>query len=271
MWYQGVARYLLLDADAHTAVLKAEGGEIRGQGNGTALVTVTLSPSPRGTKVQVVTVLSIDGKLAQFAGDALTALSRNRIPEFAENLEFSVLATPKAATAEAVVETHAAEADQQSLRRVAAKEVRRKVCRSRAVSAGDGRWPDPPTDCRARGGAGIADTAPRAVSDRCGVPSHRADRRLLAAPQRAVSQGDWAPVAGLLGRAPKEPLRSPRTVSRIALPGLSRDKTTPSEAVGLVGTTPSSPIIVVSIPLEGSSRFSMVVVEADPSGLQIRS
>jgi hypothetical protein len=114
VWYQGVARYLLLDADAHTAVLKAEGGEIRGQGNGTALVTVTLSPSPRGTKVQVVTVLSIDGKLAQFAGDALTALSRNRIPEFAENLEFSVLATPKAATAEAVVETHAAEADQAS-------------------------------------------------------------------------------------------------------------------------------------------------------------
>ena len=69
MWYEGVARYLLLDADAHKAVLKAEGGEIHGQGNGSALVTASLSPSARGTRVQVVTVLSIDGRLAQFADD----------------------------------------------------------------------------------------------------------------------------------------------------------------------------------------------------------
>ena len=61
--YEGVARYLLLDADAHQAVLKAEGHEIRGQGKGTALVTATLSPSAAGTRVQVVTVLSIDGRL----------------------------------------------------------------------------------------------------------------------------------------------------------------------------------------------------------------
>ena len=43
--YEGVARYLLLDADAHQAVLKAEGHEIHGQGKGTALVTATLFPS----------------------------------------------------------------------------------------------------------------------------------------------------------------------------------------------------------------------------------
>ena len=46
VWYEGVARYLLLDAAAHRAVLKAEGDEIYGQGNGTALVTATLSPRP---------------------------------------------------------------------------------------------------------------------------------------------------------------------------------------------------------------------------------
>ncbi len=97
MWYEGFARYLLLDADAHRAVLKAEGGEIHGQGNGSALVTATLSPSARGTRVQVVTVLSIDGKLAQFADDVLATVSRNLIAEFAENMEFTVLAAPKAA------------------------------------------------------------------------------------------------------------------------------------------------------------------------------
>ena len=62
--YEGVARYLLLDADAHKAVLKAEGHEIHGPGKGTALVTATLSPSADGTSVQVLTLLSIDGKLA---------------------------------------------------------------------------------------------------------------------------------------------------------------------------------------------------------------
>jgi carbon monoxide dehydrogenase subunit G len=94
--YEGVARYLLLDADAHQAVLKAEGHEIRGQGKGTALVTATLFPSAVGTKVQVVTVLSIDGRLSRLANGALATVSRNLIAEFAENLEKTVLAAPEA-------------------------------------------------------------------------------------------------------------------------------------------------------------------------------
>jgi carbon monoxide dehydrogenase subunit G len=109
VWYEGIAGYLLLDADAHKAVLKAEGGEIRGHGKGTALVTATLSPSARGTNVQVVTVLSIDGRLAQFANGVIAAVSRNLMAEFAENLELTVLASPDAATAEPVVETEITE------------------------------------------------------------------------------------------------------------------------------------------------------------------
>jgi hypothetical protein len=109
VWYEGIAGYLLLDADAHKAVLKAEGGEIRGHGKGTALVTATLSPSARGTNVQVVTALSIDGRLAQFANGVIAAVSRNLMAEFAENLELTVLASPDAATAEPVVETEIAE------------------------------------------------------------------------------------------------------------------------------------------------------------------
>lgn len=106
VWYQGAARYLLLDADADRAVLKAEGGEIRGQGNGTALVTASFFPSPRGTRVELVTLLSIDGKLARFAGDTLAVLSRSLIAEFAENLEFSLSAAPQAAAARRVEKVH---------------------------------------------------------------------------------------------------------------------------------------------------------------------
>jgi carbon monoxide dehydrogenase subunit G len=107
--YEGVARFLLLDADAHKAVLKAEGREIRGQAKGTALVTATLSPSAEGTRVQVVTVLSVGGRLAQFAKGVIAAVSRNLIAEFAENLELTVPAAPNATTAEPVVGTETAE------------------------------------------------------------------------------------------------------------------------------------------------------------------
>jgi hypothetical protein len=76
------------------------------------------------------------------------------------------------------------------------------------------------------------------------------------------------PVAGLLERAPQEPLRSPRTISwRCRAEAQQNDI---SEDVGLVGTTRLA-IIVISITLGGSSLCWMVVVQANPSGLQIRS
>jgi carbon monoxide dehydrogenase subunit G len=109
VWYEGIARYLLLDTDAHRAVLKAEGSEIPGQDRGTAVVTASLSPSPRGTNVQVVTVLSIDGRLAQFAKGVMAAVSHNLIAEFAENLKLTVLAAPKVSTTEPVVGTETTE------------------------------------------------------------------------------------------------------------------------------------------------------------------
>ena len=112
--YEGVARFLLLDADAHKAVLKAEGREIRGQAKGTALVTATLSPSAEGTRVQVVTVLSIDGRLAQLADGVMGVMSRNLIAEFAENLAMTVLGAPEAVNAAPAVETDAIESDEVS-------------------------------------------------------------------------------------------------------------------------------------------------------------
>jgi carbon monoxide dehydrogenase subunit G len=105
--YGGSARFELLDADAHKAVLKAEGRELRGHANATALVKAALSPSAKGTRVQIVTDLNIAGKLAQFSGEVLAGVSRKLIAEFVDNLESTVLAVSEATTPEPVVETPA--------------------------------------------------------------------------------------------------------------------------------------------------------------------
>ncbi|MGO9963128.1 MAG: SRPBCC family protein [Acidimicrobiales bacterium] len=109
VWYEGIARFLLLDPDARTAVLKAEGSEIHGQARSTALVTATLSPSTRGTHVQVVTVISVDGRLAQLAKGVIEAVSRNLMAEFAANLELTVLTAPEVSTTAQFVGTEITE------------------------------------------------------------------------------------------------------------------------------------------------------------------
>jgi hypothetical protein len=131
--YEGVARFLLLDADAHKAVLKAEGREIRGQAKGTALVTATLSPSAEGTRVQVVTVLSIDGKLAQLADGVMGVMSRNLITEFAENLAMTARGRQRGAG-----RRDRCHRVRRSPGRGAAREVHRSIHRCGAADARDG-------------------------------------------------------------------------------------------------------------------------------------
>jgi carbon monoxide dehydrogenase subunit G len=92
--YKGAARFEELDAAAHKAVLKAEGRETRGQGNATALITATLAPSTKGTKVVVATDLAITGKVAQFGRGVLADVSGKLLDQFVNNLETTVLASP---------------------------------------------------------------------------------------------------------------------------------------------------------------------------------
>ena len=96
--YRGTARFEELDAKAHKAVLKAEGRETRGQGNATALIKATLSPSTKGTKVEVVTDLAITGKVAQFGRGVLADVSGKLLDQFVHNLETTVLAAPAPAS-----------------------------------------------------------------------------------------------------------------------------------------------------------------------------
>ncbi len=101
--YRGEARVESLDAEAHKLVLKLDAREIRGQGNATALITATLSPSAKGTSIRIDTELSVTGKLAQFDRDQLAEASAKLVAEHARNLEASLSPASEEAPATADV------------------------------------------------------------------------------------------------------------------------------------------------------------------------
>lgn len=89
--YKGAATFLERDPVAHRAVLRAEGRETRGQGNATATITATLVPEGAGTRVSVVTDLSITGRVAQFGRGVLGDVSNKLLGQFVTSLETTVL------------------------------------------------------------------------------------------------------------------------------------------------------------------------------------
>src|SRR4051794_34611204 len=89
--YKGVATFLSKDDSAHTAVLKAEGRDTRGQGNASATITATLTPAGAGTKVVVGTDLTITGKVAQMGRGVLADVSGKLLDQFVQSLESDVL------------------------------------------------------------------------------------------------------------------------------------------------------------------------------------
>ena len=59
--YKGAATFVEKDDAGHRAVLRAEGRDTRGQGNASATITATLVPDGAGTKVTVLTDLTVTG------------------------------------------------------------------------------------------------------------------------------------------------------------------------------------------------------------------
>lgn len=90
--YKGKARFTERDADAHRAVLVADGRDTRGQGNASATIEANLSPTATGTHVVVDTDLTITGKVAQFGRGVMADVSTKLMGQFVENLESMVLA-----------------------------------------------------------------------------------------------------------------------------------------------------------------------------------
>ena len=117
--FAGQARFTEKDAAAHRAVITAEGREARGQGNANAVVTASLSAidGPAGpgsaTKVEVVTDLTISGKVAQFGRGVIVDVSSKLISQFVANVEKMVnednAAADAAATGNSAADNSAAE------------------------------------------------------------------------------------------------------------------------------------------------------------------
>jgi carbon monoxide dehydrogenase subunit G len=92
--YKGAARFEARDDAAHRAVIVGSGRDTRGQGNASATITMQLRSDGSGTAVEVLTDLSITGKVAQFGRGVMADVSTKLLAQFVANLERDVLAQP---------------------------------------------------------------------------------------------------------------------------------------------------------------------------------
>ena len=100
--YKGKAHFERLDQDTHTAVLKAEGRDTKGQGNASATITAKLEEDVEGTNVTVSTDLAITGKVASFGRGVLADVSAKLLGQFVVALEDLIANDGKEVDAEEV-------------------------------------------------------------------------------------------------------------------------------------------------------------------------
>jgi carbon monoxide dehydrogenase subunit G len=97
--YEGKLEMVALDEATHTATMRAEGTDRRGQGGAKATITSTVTEADDGaTRVSVLTDYRITGRLARFGrGGMIEDISEKLLKQFAESLRQS-LATDGGAT-----------------------------------------------------------------------------------------------------------------------------------------------------------------------------
>jgi carbon monoxide dehydrogenase subunit G len=84
--YKGQATFVERDEPGGRVVLRATGRDTRGQGNASADISATMTPDGDGTRVSVVTDLTVTGKVAQFGRGVLAEVSAKLIGQFVEAL-----------------------------------------------------------------------------------------------------------------------------------------------------------------------------------------
>jgi carbon monoxide dehydrogenase subunit G len=92
--YRGAATFEERDADAHRAVLRAEGRDTRGQGNASATITALLASAGddgKATSVSIQTELTVTGKVAQFGRGVMADVSAKLLGQFVSCLHEKVL------------------------------------------------------------------------------------------------------------------------------------------------------------------------------------
>jgi len=100
--YRGQLEMESLDEASRTATMKARGQDKRGQGSANATIVSTLTETPEGTHVEVVTDFTITGTLARFGrGGMMQDISNRLLRDFAACLEKRLGAGEEAAVAAA--------------------------------------------------------------------------------------------------------------------------------------------------------------------------
>jgi carbon monoxide dehydrogenase subunit G len=86
--FKGRARIVSADAAERRAQVRAEGSDTKGRGGAAADVLFHLAPTSVGTRVEIVTNLSLSGAVAQYGRSAgiVNDLANHLIGEFAANL-----------------------------------------------------------------------------------------------------------------------------------------------------------------------------------------
>jgi carbon monoxide dehydrogenase subunit G len=98
--YRGTARVLERDDAARRMVVEGRARDVRGQGNATAVITLTAREESGTTTAEVTTDLDISGRIAQFGRGALEQVSGRLVEEFAGRLRAELVggAPPPPAT-----------------------------------------------------------------------------------------------------------------------------------------------------------------------------
>ncbi len=86
--FDGVARLCDVDTEARTARLEAKGADTKGRGGAEAEARFALVPEVGGTRVTVVTDLSMSGGVAQYgrASGLMQEIANQLVAQFAQNL-----------------------------------------------------------------------------------------------------------------------------------------------------------------------------------------
>ncbi len=96
--YAGKLEMENVDEAAHTATMRANGTDKRGQGGAKATIFSAVTPVNGGTRVEVNTDYHITGRLARFGrGGMIEDISGQLLHEFAERLQESLAEAPAAA------------------------------------------------------------------------------------------------------------------------------------------------------------------------------
>ncbi len=91
--FNGQTTFEEINVGDHGATLKAQGTDAKGRGGAHAIVTFQMTPSEKGTRVEIQTNLQLSGAVAQYGRGVgmVKDLSQQIISQFASNLEKNVI------------------------------------------------------------------------------------------------------------------------------------------------------------------------------------